>query len=61
MPPRVAGGATSLPAWGTGPPAAGVCRAAAQSGYGQMVPLRGGPRLIRYLSTAEFTHELFTM
>ena len=61
MPPHVAGGATSLPAWGTGPPAAGACQAAARSGYGQMVPLRGGTRLIRYLSTVEFTHELSTM
>ena len=55
------GGGTSLPAWGAGPVTAAVMPGRRPAGYGQMVPLRGATRLIRYLSTAEFTHELFTM
>src|SRR5215472_13457525 len=44
----------SLPAWRGCPSPARHARA----GYGHKVPLRGGTRLIRYLSTAELMHEL---
>jgi hypothetical protein len=59
MPQAGSGSGKSLPARAARPsPAAGARDTARAGGYGQMVPLRGTARLIRYLSTAVSTHEL---
>ena len=57
MPPAGGGSGKSLPAWSAWPSLARA-RGRGSAGYGHRVPLRGGTRLIRYLSTAESMHEL---
>ena len=60
MPPTAGGSGKSLPAPGARPSPGWRARGSTvvPGGYGHKVPLRGGTRLIRYLSTAESTHEL---